>query len=74
MDDLGVIIQFLTGERNFSILHSVHTFSGTHSTSHSVGTDGYFVGNKGPEHDADVSPPSGTSMELLNFSVCHVPL
>lgn len=74
MDDLGVIIQFLTGEINFFLLQSAHTFSGTHPTSHSVGTDGYFAGDKGPEHDADVSPSSGASMELLSFAVCHVPL
>jgi hypothetical protein len=74
VDDLRVIIQFPTGKINLSLLQSAHTFSGTHPTSHSVGTGGYFAGDKGPEREADVSPPSGTSMELHHFAVCHMPL
>ena len=72
MADRGVIIQFPTGEGNFSLLQSVHPFFGTHPTSHSLGSLVIWPGLRGQEREADLSPPSGTSMEIRNFALCHV--
>jgi hypothetical protein len=72
VDDRGVMIQLATGEGNFSLLHNVHAFSGTHPTSHSVGTVIISPGIRGQEREGDLTPPSGSSMELHHFAVCHV--
>ena len=67
-----VIIQFPTGEGDFSELQSVHTFSTTHPTSRSLGTVVISSGARGWGHEAKLSPPPGTRMELHHFpiSVC----
>jgi hypothetical protein len=39
-------VRFLTGARDFYLLHSVQTVSGTHPDSYSMGTGGYFTGGK----------------------------
>jgi hypothetical protein len=37
-------VQFLAGASNFSLLHSVHTGSGAHIKSNTMGTGGSFSG------------------------------
>jgi hypothetical protein len=45
LDDRGVGVKSLKGQE-LSLLHSVQTGSGVHSTSYSVGTGGSFPGGK----------------------------
>jgi hypothetical protein len=44
--------------QDFSLLHSVQTGSGAHSTSYSVGNGGSFPGAKRQGRESDHSPPS----------------
>ena len=68
------MVHFPTGEGNVSLLQRAHTLSGTHPTSHSVGTVVIRSGLRGQGREANLSPPSGTSMELHHFALCHVML
>jgi hypothetical protein len=61
-------VQFLVGASNFSMLHSVQTSYGGHTTSYSMGTRGYF--SRGIPQigcEADDSPPP--SAEVKNGGV-----
>jgi hypothetical protein len=39
-------VQFLTGARDFSLIHSVETSFEAHPISHAMGAGGYFSGDK----------------------------
>jgi hypothetical protein len=46
MDSRGIVVRFPFRVRYFSFLRYIHTGSGTHPASHSVGTAGAFPGSK----------------------------
>jgi hypothetical protein len=40
LDDQGLRVQFLVGERDFSLLHNIQSGSGAHTTSYTIGARG----------------------------------
>lgn len=46
LDDQGVVVQFMIGEQDFSVLHNVQTGSGSHPASYIMVTEGCFLKNK----------------------------
>jgi len=55
------VVRFLAGAGMFFLCHIIQTGSGIHSTSNLVGNGG-FIPVKGPECEADHSPPSSVKV------------
>jgi hypothetical protein len=53
--DPGIGVRFPAIARYFSVLHSVHTGSGSHPYTYSVGNDGFILRLKRPSLEADYS-------------------
>jgi hypothetical protein len=51
--------------QDFSLIHSVHGYSGAHLASSSTDTGGSFPRGKAAEREADHCPPSST--EVMNI-------
>jgi hypothetical protein len=65
LDDRAIGVRSPAGAEDFSSILSVHTGSGVHPASSTMGTGGPFPGGKArPGRDADHSPPSST--EVVN--------
>jgi hypothetical protein len=65
MDDRAIEVRSRQRQKDFSSSLCVHTDSGAHPASCTMGTGGPFPGGKArPAHDADHSPPS--SAEVMN--------
>jgi hypothetical protein len=56
-------VRLLTGERDYSLLHSVKTDSGAHPAYCSVGTGGDVPGVKWPVREAEHSRSSGVEVK-----------
>jgi hypothetical protein len=56
-------VGFLAGERNFFLLRSVHTGSGVHLVTYSIGTGALSPGGKRPDPEANHSSPSSTELK-----------
>jgi hypothetical protein len=60
VDDRGVGVLFMAGERDFSLLHNVQTCSGAHPGSYAMGTETISPGVKRPGREVYYTrPPSG---------------
>jgi hypothetical protein len=51
-------VRFLSGAKDFTLLHFVQTGSKAHPASYSLGTEDFFTGVKLPGHETEHSPPS----------------
>jgi hypothetical protein len=61
------MVEFPTGARDFSLLHIIHTSSGTYPASIQWALGALSLGIKQKEHEAEHSPPS--SLEVKNSGV-----
>jgi hypothetical protein len=50
-------VQFLSGARDFSLFHGIHTSSEAHPVSYLMGTRAFSLRVKWKGHEADHSPP-----------------
>jgi hypothetical protein len=55
-------VRFPAEAKEFSVLHSVQTGSGTHPDPYPNGTGGDFLGVKRPESEVDDSPSPSTEV------------
>jgi hypothetical protein len=63
LEDRGSRIRFPAGAGNYALHHRVQNGSGSHPTSHPMGTGGSFSGVKRPGSEADHSPPSSAEVK-----------
>jgi hypothetical protein len=59
--------QLPVGERDFSLLHSVQTGSGTHLTSFTMRIADFSPGVKRPEREAEHSPPCSAESKMMEL-------
>jgi hypothetical protein len=67
VDNRGIKVRFPAGERDFSLLHNFHAFSGVHQSSCSAGSGGCFPGNSRPGRETDNLPLSIRKLRLLGY-------